>query len=183
MAFWIAVSCIATAVFAFAAALLISNLRLRRLVASPPSAQAPGPPCSDCQTKEGELHALFCTKEPCPFCAGQLSACGCIAQVLDLSQMERKVVDEFIDDSIEPLRGIMARWEAALNLKGRVPYISYPLICAKCGALWPEFFRVPNLEWERYVQLNMREKIICRACFEYIKRVIDISAPGTDRQS
>jgi hypothetical protein len=38
-----------------------------------------------------------------------------------LTEEERKSVAEYIDDSVEPLRGIMKRWENALNLKGRVP--------------------------------------------------------------
>jgi hypothetical protein len=93
--------------------------------------------------------------------------------VLRLNEEERKSVDEYIDDSVEPLRGIMNRWEEALNLKGRVPYIVYPNVCAKCGVLWPEFFRVSDAEWERYIQIDMRDKVICRSCFDDIRRLID----------
>ena len=131
------------------------------------------PRCHDCETAEGELHALFCTKERCPFCGGQLASCGCINQVLTLTDEERKSVEEYIDDSVEPLRRVMARWEEALNLKGRVPYIVYPNICARCGSLWPEFFTVPDSEWERYIQIDMRDKVMCRACFDEIRRLID----------
>jgi hypothetical protein len=132
--------------------------------------------CPDCETPEGEPHALFCTKERCPFCGGQLASCGCIHQVLMLAAEEQQAVDEYLDDSVEPLRGIMKRWEEALNRKGRVPYIVYPNVCARCGALWPELFRVPDAEWERYIQIDMRDKVICRACFDDIKRLID--SPG-----
>lgn len=57
--------------------------------------------------------------------------------------------------------------------KARVPFIQYPLICAKCGRLWPDFFMVDNKEWEFYVQPNMRNKIICHECYEFIKEVTD----------
>lgn len=129
--------------------------------------------CSDCETPEGELHALYCTKERCPFCGKQLSSCGCMNQVLTLTQEELKSVEEFIDDSVDPLHGVMLRWEEALNRKGRVPYIVYPIICAKCGMLWPELFRVPDEEWERYIQIDMRAGVICQPCYEEIKLLID----------
>ena len=131
------------------------------------------PSCPDCETPEGELHALFCTKERCPFCGAQLASCGCIYDVLALTEEERKSVEEYIDDSVEPLCGVMARWEEALNRKGRVPYIVYPNVCARCGAQWPDFFRVPDSEWEQYIQIDMRDKVICRPCFDEIRRLID----------
>jgi hypothetical protein len=132
-----------------------------------------GSRCSDCETPEGELHALFCTRERCPFCGGQLSSCGCIHRVLTLTAEERAAFDEYTDDSVDPLRGVMARWEEALDRKGRVPHIEYPSVCARCGALWPEFFRVPDAEWERYIQIDMRNTVLCRPCFDDIKRFID----------
>jgi len=89
------------------------------------------------------------------------------------SEEERRAIEEYIDDSVEPLRGVMERWEEALNRKGRVPYIEYPNVCARCGALWPEFFRVPDPEWERYIQISMRYTVICRSCFDDIRRLID----------
>lgn len=78
--------------------------------------------CADCGCKAGELHELFCTKERCPFCGSQLVSCGCISKVLDLSPEEQEAVDEYIDDSVEPLKGINERWVAALHTKGRVPF-------------------------------------------------------------
>jgi hypothetical protein len=57
--------------------------------------------------------------------------------------------------------------------KARVPFILYPQMCAKCGELWPKFFMVSNEEWEFYIQPDMRNKIICYNCYEYIKEVID----------
>ena len=69
------------------------------------------PCCSDCETPEGALHALFCTRERCPFCGAQLVSCGCLFAVLSLTEEERRAVEEYIDDSVEPLRGVMQRWE------------------------------------------------------------------------
>jgi hypothetical protein len=92
---------------------------------------------------------------------------------LTLTEEERTAVAEYIDDSVEPLHGVISRWEEALNRKGRVPYIVYPNVCARCGPLWPEFFTVPDAEWERYIQIDMRDEVICRSCFDEIRRLID----------
>ena len=78
--------------------------------------------CPDCSCSIGELHDMFCTKERCPFCQGQLVSCECISKVLALSEAEVRYVDEYIDDELEPLKGINERWVKALEAKGRVPY-------------------------------------------------------------
>src|SRR5262245_3983814 len=78
--------------------------------------------CDDCGAGVGELHALFCTRERCPFCDGQLASCDCIRTVLQLNSEEIRAVDEYVDDSEEPLRSIMERWESALEEKGRIPF-------------------------------------------------------------
>jgi hypothetical protein len=57
-----------------------------------------------------------------------------------------------------------------------VPYILYPNICAKCGQLWPEFFMVPDTEWERYIRINTRDKVLCKRCYDLIKSWIDSEA-------
>ena len=78
--------------------------------------------CPDCQCSKGELHELFCTKERCAFCGGQLITCGCISKVLELDAEEQKALDEYIDDQEEPLQSINVRWAEALDRKGRVPF-------------------------------------------------------------
>lgn len=55
----------------------------------------------------------------------------------------------------------------------RVPYILYPIVCAGCGVLWPEMFMVPDKEWKRYVQVLERDKVLCRGCYNRIKKLID----------
>jgi hypothetical protein len=42
--------------------------------------------------------------------------------VLKLSAEEQRAVDEYIDDEVEPLKGINERWVNALNAKGRIPF-------------------------------------------------------------
>ncbi len=55
----------------------------------------------------------------------------------------------------------------------RVPYISWPLVCARCGVLWPDMFMVSNEEWGKYIEIEERENILCRACYDTIKKLID----------
>ena len=78
-------------------------------------------PCDDCGAELGELHELFCTRERCPFCGGQLVSCGCISSVLSLTPEEKHALDEYLDDSVDPLKTINERWVEALISKGRVP--------------------------------------------------------------
>jgi hypothetical protein len=39
-----------------------------------------------------------------------------------------------------------------LAARGRIPFVLYPILCGRCGMLWPEFFRVPDAEWQHYIQ-------------------------------
>jgi hypothetical protein len=87
--------------------------------------------------------------ESCPFCGGQLISCRCVC---------------------DP--NATRSWDD-LEAKGRVPYIQYPNLCAKCGVLWPEMFSVPDEDWERYVEPRMRERMLCEACYRQIKTLID----------
>jgi hypothetical protein len=80
------------------------------------------PACPDCGCAKGDLHDWFCTQEICPFCHGQMSSCRCIHSVLRLSTDESRAVEQFMDDSVEPLKTIVARWKAALSGKGRISF-------------------------------------------------------------
>ena len=80
--------------------------------------------CPEGLRVEGELHESFCLKEPCPFCGGQLVSCPCIFEVLKLTPEDTRVVEDYVDDSVEPLVGVNERWEKALGKKGRIPVSS-----------------------------------------------------------
>jgi hypothetical protein len=78
--------------------------------------------CLSCGKSVGQLHDPFCNRELCPFCGDFITTCDCIFEVLSLTDDERAIVEEYEDDSVEPLRGICNRWSAAVDAKGRVPY-------------------------------------------------------------
>jgi len=64
-------------------------------------------------------------------------------------------------------------WLALLEAKGRIPWIQYPVMCARCGQRWPEFCKVPDEEWERYVEPRIRKGVLCRECYGWIKLLVD----------
>jgi len=78
--------------------------------------------CPSCGTLPGQLHEPFCNRELCPFCGDLITTCSCIFEVLSLTAEECRLVEEYKDDSIEPLRSICDRWKRAVEAKGRVPY-------------------------------------------------------------
>ncbi len=78
--------------------------------------------CPDCGVEPSTLHEPFCSKERCPFCDGQLASCDCIFDVLSLNNEERVAIEEYVDDSVEPLRSITERWVIALENKGRISW-------------------------------------------------------------
>lgn len=53
----------------------------------------------------------------------------------------------------------------------RVRFILYPLVCAYCGELWPDFFKADD--WNKYIELDMQDKVLCQKCFDFIKNAID----------
>lgn len=130
--------------------------------------------CHDCGGKEGELHERGCDMERCPFCGGQLITCECSYTVLGydfdrtkpLSGLPKKVYEEGLDDEKA------AEWERILRDKGRVPYLVFPNLCCRCGKLWPEMFHVSDEEWERYVPIAQRRRMLCRECYDEIKCLV-----------
>ena len=117
--------------------------------------------CHDCGVKEGQLHLPGRDMECCPFCGHQLISCDCAYEKLGID-CSHGLTDEQIRE-----------WEGLLHEKGRIPFIVYPNLCAKCGALWPEMFHVPDDEWQRYVEPAMRGEMLCETCFMQIKSWID----------
>jgi len=115
--------------------------------------------CHDCNCREGELHLMGCDMERCPFCGNQLVSCDCCYEQLDVVGESRIENEE--------------KWIRLLEAKGRIPYVQYPNLCSYCGKLWPEFFKVSEKEWNYYIEPKMRHKILCRKCYNHIKKVIN----------
>ena len=133
--------------------------------------------CGDCGVREGELHVLGCDMEDCPFCGQQLITCDCCYERLGLFDTEKYdettayLPPEIYHDGLTDEQA--RKWQTMLNAKGRNPFILYPVICSKCGALWPEFFMVSDEEWAYYIQPDKRQTVICAECYHYIKQLID----------
>lgn len=133
--------------------------------------------CPDCGCEEGQLHEPGCDMERCPFCSHQLLSCDCMYEQLGLINRNWYTEETaFLPPKIY-FNGVSERqkkkWEAILNKRGRIPYIEYPVICAKCGMLWPRFFKVPDEEWQHYIQPDMRDEVLCYDCYQFIKQMID----------
>ncbi len=124
--------------------------------------------CGDCGIEEGRLHERGCDAESCPFCGGQLISCDCCYKLLHIDCSEGTWTY-----SHGLTRAQSKKWEAMLKNKGRVPYVVYPNLCGRCGKLWPEMFRVPDGQWESYVPIRERRCMLCRPCFDEIKKLID----------
>ncbi len=132
--------------------------------------------CHDCDVLEGEIHELSCDMERCPFCGRQLITCGCCYDFLKLRDYKRFSKTEGLSPDIYS-NGLTDKleneWLKILQEKGRIPYIQYPIVCCKCGQLWPELFNAPNEEWEKYVEPSMRDKVLCKECYNQIKKWVD----------
>lgn len=120
--------------------------------------------CHDCHCKEGELHHSGCDMERCPFCGNQLITCDCCYGYLriDCSEGTYAYKHGLTKEQEE-------RWLAILALKNRIPWINTPNLCVFCGENWPEFFAVPDEEWEKYVVPALQERILCTPCYEKMK--------------
>lgn len=133
--------------------------------------------CHDCGVEEGKFHQPGCDMERCPFCGHQLISCNCCYELLGLYDPQRyddttgfippEIYENGLSEEQEKI------WDAILEAKGKVPYIVFPNICGRCGKLWPDFFRVSDEEWKKYIPIDSRELIICRTCYDEIKGLID----------
>lgn len=146
--------------------------------------------CHDCGCREGELHAPGCDMECCPFCGGQLISCNCAYKRFykrfkpsQWVQGDGKSKGHFVGHPTEGLPKVVyekglpekvaEKWDEILEREGRIPYIIYPNLCVRCGVKWPKMFSVPDVVWVRYVAPAQRAEMLCRRCFDSIRRLID----------
>ena len=133
--------------------------------------------CHDCGVEEGRLHRFGCDMERCPFCGKQLITCNCVYEKLNLYDKNKyDVSTAYLPKDIYE-NGLTEQqdwnWLSILIVKGRVPYVVYPYLCAMCGYLYPEMFKVPDEEWQHYIQIDKQKDILCFNCYNDIKNLID----------
>lgn len=147
--------------------------------------------CHDCNVEEGQYHHKNCDVDICPFCFGQLLSCSCVYEILGplygwkykpatYIRVPPYVITEYEYDGLPEdvyENGLTDEqdktWQHILDLKGRIPYIAWPLLCTRCGKLWPELFSVPNAEWQKYIDKEHQQDLLCQECYDYIKSAID----------
>lgn len=124
--------------------------------------------CCTCNCLEGEIHTLGCDEEKCPFCGGQLVDCFCAYHRLNIPcGLGTDAYKHGLTDAQE------AQWRALLEKKGRVPFIEYPDVCARCGEEYPDLFTVPDDEWKHYIEIEKRGVTLCWVCYDEIRVLID----------
>jgi hypothetical protein len=116
--------------------------------------------CRDCGANEGEYHSVNCDMERCPFCGGQLISCGCCYELLkiDVSEGTWAYSHGLTDEQAE-------QFEHLLDVKGKIPWVQIPVLCELCGEVFPDFFHVPNEEWQKYVIPPLQHTVLCRICY------------------
>lgn len=136
----------------------------------------------ECGAKEGQFHVFGCRRERCPFCEAE-NGCDCCydrlglkssAHPFDLGGLSQEVYDNGLSDEQR------AAWRAAMETRGRVPFVDAPLMCGRCGKLWPDFFMVQDAAWEYYTGPELRDAVVCERCFDQLRRAINKHQPRPD---
>lgn len=80
--------------------------------------------------------------ERCPVCGKQLIGC---------SEKHFKLVED----------GKIAR----------IPYIQPLVQCAVCNELFPDFFKVSDEEWDKYIIPSLKHEVLCQDCYDVMKKL------------
>jgi ribosomal protein S27AE len=138
--------------------------------------------CGRCGALEGTFHSYGCDLEACPFCGDQLISCACAFETLGIATLLDAVeTAPYPWDRLT--RPQTRKWHAILEGKGRIPFVLWPNLCARCGTRDVGMFMVPNDEWAAYVEPAQRDKVLCRPCYDEIKRLIDLDAADRRRDA
>ena len=135
----------------------------------------------ECGVVEGQLHEFGCRWEYCPFCEGQfVGNCECSYELLGLkSRINPPEFDylpqEVYEGGLSPEQE--EQWFELCAAKGRIPFISSPQLCARCGSRWPETFVVQDRVWNYYTDPGLRDQLLCEACFRSIREAVDAHNP------
>ncbi len=127
----------------------------------------------ECGVTEGQLHEFGCRWEYCPFCENQfVGNCECAYDLLGLTSrtnppefnhLPREVYEEGLTEEQEE------QWFEMCAAKGRIPFISSPQLCARCGGRRPAIFVVQDRVWNYYTDPGLRNQLLCEACFRSIR--------------
>lgn len=53
----------------------------------------------------------------------------------------------------------------------RIPYLLIPNMCRLCGKQWPDFFKVSDKTWKKYVIPPLQKKVLCKDCYQEMKKL------------
>ena len=133
--------------------------------------------CNACGAPEGSLHNRGCFNEVCPFCFGQLVSCMCVhlhfgynPQPMAAQHPTMGLPKDVFENGLRAEQ--IDEWDGVVTEKGRISYFYFPLICTHCGEVDTGFFMVPDEDWQSVVPENHWKDIICRECFEGMKRLL-----------
>ena len=138
----------------------------------------------ECGAEEGQLHDFGCHREICPFCEASFAeGCGCQYDLLGLrsrlhSPQREGLSGQVFEGGLSPEQD--ARWKTILEARGRLPFLDKPLMCERCGVLWPDLFMVQDLVWEYYAGPLFRDSLLCEQCFREVREALDRYHPRPD---
>ena len=133
------------------------------------------------EPREGRFHSPGCQFELCPFCEGNLLVdCECKYDFLGLRRAEHLAKYDHLLEEVY-MNGLSDEqeniWERILTARGRIPFVYHPQHCGQCGKLWPKLFVVQDVVWDYYTGPELRDAMLCEACFQTLRQNVDKHQP------